>query len=325
MTWTNVLWGLIAVIGVPLALCGYLIVVERSLTAVSPRRRIRIRPWIWLVPAFVLVGVFLLYPALNTAVLSLMNADSSRFVGLANFAYIFTDSNMLIVLRNNLLWLVVFTASIVFLGLLIATLSDRVRYESAIKAVIFVPYAISFVAAGVIWKFMYQYQPPGAAQIGTLNAILTSVDPHFQPQAWLFNKSLNNWALITVGTWMYVGYSMVVLSAGLKGVPESLMEAARIDGASEFQVFFRIILPLLKPTLTVVATTTVINALKIFDLIYVMTNGSLDTEVIANRMYKEMFNYQNFGRASAFATILLLAIIPVMVMNIKRFGKGASA
>ncbi len=325
MTWMNLLWGLIAVFAVPLALSGYLLGVERALMAVDARRRNRIRPWIWLLPAFLLVGVFLLYPVANTAVLSLMNADSSRFVGLSNFAYIFTDSGMLIVLRNNLLWLVVFTLAIVGIGLLIATLADRVRYESAIKAVIFVPYAISFVAAGVIWKFMYQYQPAGAAQVGTLNALLTSMDPHLPPQAWLFNKSLNNWALIVVGTWMYVGYSMVVLSAGIKGVPESIMEAARIDGASERKIFFRIVIPMVKPTLIVVATTTIINALKIFDLIYVMTNGSLDTEVIANRMYKEMFNYQSFGRASAFAMILLLAIIPVMVMNIKRFGKGGAS
>ena len=325
MTWTNLLWGLIAVFAVPLALCGYLLGAERALMAVGARRRNMIRPWIWLLPAFLLVGVFLLYPAVNTAVLSLKSADSSRFAGLSNYAYIFTDPAMIVVLRNYLLWLVVFTLAIVGIGLLIATLADRVRYESAIKAVIFVPYAISFVAAGVIWKFMYQYQPAGAAQIGTLNAILTSVDPRFPPQAWLFNKSLNNWALIVVGTWMYVGYSMVVLSAGIKGVSESLLEAARMDGATELQVFFRIVIPMVKPTLIVVATTTIINALKIFDLIYVMTNGSLDTEVIANRMYKEMFNYQSFGRASAFATLLLLAIIPVMVMNIRRFGKGGAS
>jgi alpha-glucoside transport system permease protein len=203
-------------------------------------------------------------------------------------------------------------------------LSDRVRYEGAVKAVIFLPMAISFVAAGVIWKFMYQFQPAGTTQVGTVNAILTAISPGFKPQAWLFNKSQNNWALIIVGVWMWVGFAMVILSAGLKGISESILEAARIDGAREGQIFFRIILPLMRSTLTVVTTTLVISVLKIFDVVYVMTNGALDTEVIANRMYKEMFNYQNFGRASAFAVILLVAIIPVMILNIKRFGRSAS-
>jgi len=320
MSAANIVWALIAVIAVPLILSGYLLLVERGLLTIAPSRRNRIRPWIWLLPAFILLIVFLVYPVLNTVVLSLMNATSTKFVGLANYGYIFTDNGMLIVLRNNLYWLVFFTLFTVVLGLLIAVLSDRVRYESAVKAMIFLPMAVSFVAAGVIWKFMYQYQPSGAAQIGTINAFLSALFPSFQPQAWLFNKSENNWALIVVGIWMWTGFSMVILSAGLKGIPESLLEAARMDGANEFQIFFRITMPLLSSTITVVTTTLLINVLKIFDVVYVMTNGSLDTEVIANRMYKEMFNYQNFGRASAIAVILLIAIIPVMVLNIKRFG-----
>ena len=320
MSAVNIVWALIAVIAVPLILSGYLLLVERGLLTIAPNRRNRIRPWIWLLPAFILLIVFLVYPVLNTVVLSLMNATSTKFVGLSNYAYIFTDNGMLIVLRNNLYWLVFFTLFTVVLGLLIAVLGDRVRYESAVKAMIFLPMAVSFVAAGVIWKFMYQFQPAGAAQVGTLNAFFTALFPSFQPQAWLFNKSENNWALIVVGIWMWTGFSMVILSAGLKGIPESLLEAARMDGANEFQIFFRITMPLLSSTITVVTTTLLINVLKIFDVVYVMTNGSLDTEVIANRMYKEMFNYQNFGRASAIAVILLIAIIPVMVLNIKRFG-----
>jgi alpha-glucoside transport system permease protein len=268
--------------------------------------------------------VFLVYPSVTTGVLSFLNANSSRPVGFANYLSIFTDPAMLVVLRNNLVWLVVFTLVTVTVGLLIAVLSDRVRYEGAVKAVIFLPMAISFVAAGVIWKFMYQFQPAGSAQVGTVNAILSAISPGFKPQAWLFNKSQNNWALIIVGVWMWVGFAMVILSAGLKGISESILEAARIDGAREGQIFFRIILPLLRSTLTVVTTTLVISVLKIFDVVYVMTNGALDTDVIANRMYKEMFNFQDFGRASAFAVILLVAIIPVMVLNIKRFGRSGS-
>jgi alpha-glucoside transport system permease protein len=321
MSVLNVLWGLIAVVGVPLVLWGYLFASERSLRLLSAGTQRRIRPWLWVAPGFLLLAVFLVYPALNTIGLSVLNATSTRFIGLANYRFIFSDANMLVVLRNNLLWLVLFTLITVTVGLLIAVLSDRVKYEAAAKALIFLPMAISFVAAGVIWRFMYQFQPAGATQIGTVNAILTAIDPAFKPQAWLFNQSQNNWALIVVGIWMWTGFAMVILSAGLKGIPPQLLEAARIDGAKELQIFFRVILPLLAPTLTVVATTLIINVLKVFDIVYVMTNGNLGTEVIANRMYKEMFNYQNFGRASALAVILLLAIIPVMVINVRRFGR----
>jgi alpha-glucoside transport system permease protein len=322
MTVTNALWALVAVAGVPLVLWGYLFAVESGLRGRQPRFSRRVRPWLWLAPALILLAAFLVYPALSTVVLSFLNASSTKGVGFANFKYIFTDSNMLIVLRNNLLWLVLFTVVTVVLGLLIAVLGDRVRYEGAVKAAIFLPMAISFVAAGVIWKFMYQFQPAGTAQVGTVNAALSALSPGFKPQAWLFNKSQNNGALIIVGIWMWVGFAMVILSAGLKGISVSLVEAARIDGAREGQIFFRIILPLLRSTITVVATTLIISVLKIFDVVYVMTNGSLDTDVIANRMYKEMFNFQNFGRASAFAVILLVAIIPVMVLNIRRFGRS---
>jgi alpha-glucoside transport system permease protein len=168
---------------------------------------------------------------------------------------------------------------------------------------------------------MYEFKPKGVPQIGTLNAVLTSLFPSFEPQAWLFNPGINNWALIVVGIWIWTGFAMVILSASIKGVPKEIVEAARIDGAGEFQVFFRITLPIIKPTIMVVTTTLIINVLKIFDIVYVMTNGILDTEVIANRMYKEMFNFMNFGMASALAVLLLVAIVPVMLMNIKRFGQ----
>ena len=318
---TNILWALVAVAGVPLLLGGYIFAVEAALKG----RRVRpgLRAWLWLAPSLVLLAAFLVYPAVTTGVLSFFNANSTKPVGFANYVAIFTDPNMLLVLRNNLAWLVLFTLVTVTVGLLIAVLSDRVRYERAVKALIFLPMAISFVAAGVIWKFMYQYQPAGTAQIGTVNALL-GIFHGFQPQAWLFNKAQNNAALIIVGIWMWVGFAMVILSAGLKGISESLIEAARMDGAREGRIFRSIILPLLRPTLTVVTTTLIISVLKIFDVVYVMTNGNLDTDVIANRMYKEMFNYQNFGRASAFAVILLLAIIPVMVINIRKFGRGGS-
>ncbi|AEJ18982.1 carbohydrate ABC transporter permease [Gracilinema caldarium] len=316
--------AVLAIAIIPLIIWAYLLVTEMVVSR-APRRVSRnLRPWLWLLPALSLLFVFLVYPALHTVALSFLDAKSANFVGLANYIYIFTDPNMLIVLRNNVLWLVLFTLFCLFFGLLIALLADRVRYESVAKAFVFLPMAISFVAAGVIWKFMYEYRPAGSPQIGTVNAFLTTINPSFEPKAWLFDRSTNNIALIVVGIWMWTGFAMVILSAGLKGISEDLLEAARIDGADEFIIFFKIILPLLVPTITVVATTLIINVLKVFDIVYVMTNGNLGTEVIANRMYKEMFNYRNYGRASAIATLLLLAIIPVMVMNIKRFNAEGS-
>ena len=325
MNLERILLTILAIVAVPTVLTLYVVFVEKALQRGKPLLVRKIRPWFWLLPTLLLLVVFLIYPVLNTLVLSLMNANSTGFVGFENFAYIFTDTAILVVLKNNVLWLVFFTLVTVTLGLLIAVLTDRVRYEAVAKAFIFLPMAISFVAAGVIWKFMYEFRPADAPQIGTINAILTSILPDFEPQAWLFNRSQNNWALIIVGIWMWTGFAMVILSAGLKGIPTSLLEAARIDGATEINIFFRIILPLMKNTIYVVMTTLIINVLKIFDIVYVMTNGNLGTEVIANRMYKEMFTFRNFGRASAIAVLLLLAIIPVMLMNIKRFRQSGGA
>jgi len=310
-----------AIVGVPIVLILYSLLVERLIAKLNANIQKKLRPWFWIIPAFFLLGIFLIYPVVNTIILSFKNADSTTFVGIKNYIYAFTNSTMLIAMRNNVLWLVIFTLFTVTLGLLIAVLTDRVKYESVAKAFIFMPMAISFVAAGVIWKFMYEYRPQGTPQIGTLNAILTAVIPHFKPKAWLFNPSINNFALIAVGIWMWTGFCMVILSAGLKGIPDSILEAARIDGAGEWRIFWKIIIPLMKSTITVVATTMVINVLKVFDIVYVMTNGNLKTEVIANRMYKEMFSFRNFGRASAIATILLIAITPIMLINIKRFGQ----
>jgi alpha-glucoside transport system permease protein len=275
-------------------------------------------PWLYMGSALFFLTVYLIYPIFNTAYMSFLSKDSKEFTGLINYWYIFTNADMLGALKNNLLWLVLFTSITVGLGVIIAVLTDRVRYEAAAKAMIFLPMAISFVAASVIWRFMFEFRPAGVLQIGFLNAVLSNF-PGFQPIAWLVNTKANNFALIGVGIWVWTGFCTVILSAGLKGIPAEILEAARIDGASEWQMFWRIILPMMRTTILVVATTMVIIVLKVFDIVYVMTNGNLGTEVIANRMYKEMFNYHHFGRASAIAVILLLAIIPVIVFNMRRF------
>jgi alpha-glucoside transport system permease protein len=313
-----------ALIGVPVVLFGYIRLTE-PLAGRNPRRAAILRPWLWLLPTLVLLAAFLVFPVINTIVMSLQNADSTGFVGLSNYAKVFTDTDNLSALKNNLLWLVFFTLGTIVFGLLIAVLTDRVRYESAAKALIFIPMAISFVAAGIIWKFMFEFHPAGEIQVGTVNALLTAVNPHFQPKAWLVDRATNNPALIAVGIWMWTGFAMVIISAALKAIPVDVIEAAKIDGATELQVFFKVTLPLVGPTLGFVATTLMINVLKVFDIVYVMTNGNLGTDVIANRMYKAMFNYHDFGVASAIAVFLLVCIIPVMVINIRRFKQGGIA
>lgn len=279
--------------------------------------RERLAPWLWVAPAVFFAALFLIYPVINTLWLSLQNDSSTAFVGLKNYARIFTDRTMLEVLRNNILWLVLGTAITVFLGLVIAVLVDRVKIEGAAKAAIFIPMAISFVGAGVIWRFVYLYAPQGQSQTGLLNAFITRLG--FSPQAWLINGSTNNLALIAVYVWMWTGFCMVILSAALKSVPSEILEAARVDGASELTIFWRIIVPMISPTIVVVATTMVINLLKIFDIVYVMTGGNFGTNVIAMAYYQQDFNNFNTGLASALAVVLLIAVIPIMYFNIRRF------
>jgi alpha-glucoside transport system permease protein len=261
--------------------------------------------------------IFLVYPTVTTVYLSFFNRDSMEFVGASNYIYLFSHRDTLVALRNNLLWLTLFTAVTVTIGLLAAVLTDRVSYESLAKAIIFIPMAISFTAAAVIWRFMYQFQPEGVAQTGLVNATLVALGG--SPVAWLFDPTVNNFAIIAAGVWIWTGFAMVILSAGLKGIPTEIIEAARIDGAGEWQIYRRIILPMLLPIILVVTVTLVINALKVFDLVYVITSGNYSTDVLANRMYKEMFTFGHFGRASAIAVILLLAIIPIMLANLRRF------
>jgi alpha-glucoside transport system permease protein len=278
---------------------------------------IRYKVLLYLAPAALLLGVFLVYPVLNTIYLSFFDNRSNEFVGWAHYEFLFTNPQTITVFRNNVLWLVLFTSATVVLGLLIAVLANQVRYEAIAKAIIFVPMAVSFTAAAVIWRFMYIYQAPSFTQTGVMNALLTWLG--FDPVAWISNTGVNNFALIAAGIWMWTGFALVGVSAGLKGIPTEVIEAARIDGASERQIFWYVTLPMLRSVLLVVTITLIINSLKVFDLVYVMTFGNYDTDVLANRMFKEMFTFGNFGRASAVAVVLLLAIVPVMALNIRRF------
>ena len=306
-----------AVVGVPAVLIAYVVLTDLGVRRFPARAQPRIRPWLWVGPALVVVGVFLIYPTIATIWISLLDKAGQQFVGLANYGRVLSDNSVLISIRNNVYWLVGYTALVLIFGLILAVLADRVPYESAVKSLIFMPMAISFVAASVIWGFMFAYQPPGVPQTGTLNAVLAVF--HSSPVAWLIDHRTNNAALILVAVWVWTGFAMVITSAALKGIPEELLEAARVDGATELTVFRRIIIPLLTPTLTVIGTTLVIFALKAFDIVYVMTSGNYDTNVMALRMYQEMNNNHNNARASALAVILLLAVIPVLVFNVRRF------
>jgi alpha-glucoside transport system permease protein len=278
--------------------------------------RLRIQPFVFIGPGIIMLSWFLAVPTLRTLYQSFFDRTSTNFIGFSNYAYAFTAPSMQESFRNNLLWMIVGTGLSVAFGLLIAVLADRSSFESIAKALIFLPMAISFVGAGIIWKFVYALSP-GQEQIGLLNAIVTALGG--EPQGWLVKGPWNNFFLIIIMVWLQTGFAMVLLSAALKGVPGELLEAARIDGANEFQIFFRVIIPTIQGTIVTVATTILIATLKIFDIVFVMTNGNFGTEVMASQQYKQMFRFQDFGRGSAVAIILLIAVIPVMIYNLRQF------
>ena len=310
--------AIIVVIGVPAVLVGYIVGTEQALRLVPERRRATVRPWLWLFPALAFLLVYLVYPTIGTLIQSFEN-NAGKFVGFNNYSWFLNSSDGIGSLFNNIIWLVLLPAITVGVGLLFAVLVDRVRYETIAKSVIFLPLAISATAASVIWLFMFAYQPPGAAQTGTLNAIISGLGG--APVAFIANSTFkfNTLMLIVVMSWMWTGFGMVIISAALKGISPELLEAARVDGANELEVFRHITFPLLLPTLTVVATVMIITALKAFDIVYVMTNGNFDTQVIANSMYTWMFTNGNFGRGAVLAIVLMIAVIPVMAFNIRRF------
>jgi alpha-glucoside transport system permease protein len=300
----------------------------------------RVVPWFYLTPALLLMSFFIVYPMFNTLRISLQDKDGNQSAAamcregqpcwgiFENYRYALTaeldmsspeaawSSFWTSSYGNNIKWVVLMVSGTVSLGMLMAVLADRVRYESIAKAIIFMPMAISFVGAGVIWRFVYAFGT-SQVQIGLLNAIVTRFG--YDPIAWLSTPQLNTLMLIIVGIWIWTGFSMTILAAALRGVPEELHEAARIDGANEFRVFRQITVPLIMPTIIVVVTTMVINVLKLFDLVYVMTGGNFGTDVIANRMYTEMYVNFNPGRGTAVAVVLIVLIIPFIYVNIRRF------
>lgn len=280
--------------------------------------RARIQPFVFVGPAVAILIVYLLYPAIATVRLSLFNATGDVFVGLQNYVEVFTNRNMFTAFRNNILFWIPFGAILtVVLGLVIAVLADRSKYERVSKSLIFMPMAISMVGAAVIWNMIYDVNP----NIGMLNAVYTAITGN-APRAWTAsNQPWNNLFLIVVMIWLQAGYAMVLFSAAIKGIPGDILEAARVDGANEVQIFFQIMIPSIRGTIITVATTVIIFTLKIFDVVQVMTGGQFDTQVIATQFYREYFTARNSGFATAIAIVLLIFVIPVMVYNLKQFGE----
>jgi alpha-glucoside transport system permease protein len=293
----------------------------------------RLQPFVFVGPAMAILAWYLAIPTIRTFWISLFDRNgpdpdlnmlqqlaSEAFVGLRNYGAVFTERLMVEAFRNNLMWIIFGSTFSVIFGLLIAVLADRSRFEKLAKSLIFLPMAISFVGASIIWNFIYEYRPVDQTQIGLLNAIVTSIGG--APRAWaqwVDIAPFNNLFLIVIVIWLQAGYAMVLFSAALKGIPSDLMEASRVDGANEFQIFFKIMIPYIRGTIITVWTTVVIFTLKIFDVVWVMTGGQFGTHVIATQFYRQSFTNDNSGFGSAIAIVLLIAVIPVMVYNLRQF------
>lgn len=295
--------------------------------------RYRLQPFVFVGPAVAILLWYLTVPVIRTFWLSLFFRDgppkdasiiealqSDAFVGLSNYISLFSERLLQEAMRNNLMWIIFGSTLSVAAGLLIATLADRSKFDRVSKSLIFLPMAISFVGASVIWNFMYETRPAELPQIGLLNAITVSLGGQPHPwDKWIQIAPWNNLFLIVIVIWLQTGYSMVLFSAALKGIPEEIIEAARVDGATEIQVFFRIMIPYIMGTIITVWTTIVIFTLKIFDVVWVMTGGQFGTHVIATQFYRQSFTARNSGVGSAIAIVLLLTVIPVMIYNLRQF------
>ena len=275
-----------------------------------------IRPWLFILPALLFLVLYLVYPVIETVRLSLFDKFGQNIVGVSNYVWAFEDPGFWQAALNNLGWLIIVPLFSTAFGLIIATLADRLWWGNIAKSLVFMPMAISFVGASVIWKFVYSYRGPGPDQIGVLNALVVAMGLPAQP--WITIPYLNSVLLMIILIWIQTGFAMVILSAALRGVPEETLEAARIDGASGIRTFFDIMIPQIWGTIVVVWTTITITVLKVFDIVYAMTNGEFQTQVLANYMYRWMFISGDYGRGSTIAVIIMLVVIPIMVWNIRR-------
>jgi alpha-glucoside transport system permease protein len=283
----------------------------------------RVKPWVFVGPAMLIIGFFLIYPAVQTIQFSFANRTATAYVGFQNYADLLGSPQFLQTLFNTLLWIVVVPTLVIGFGLAVAVLTDRLgsRGEKSVKTVIFLPMAISAVAAGTIWAFIYTLRPAGREQIGVLNAVWTAFGADPVPWLQIDAAKLNSLLLMVILIWTQTGFAMVLLSSAIKGVPEETLEAARLDGATEVQIFSRIIVPQIWATVVTVFITVLITVMKVFDIVYVMTNGRFGTDVVARAFFGELFVNGNRGRAAAIVVLLMIAIIPIMVYQVRHFRK----
>lgn len=293
---------------------------DRLVASFPERAGNGVRPFVFAGPALIILAFYLIYPTIDTIVLSFRDASGEGFVGLDNFAQIFTQSTYLVALRNSIAWAIVVPIVCVVVGLAVAALADMLprRTESVFKSVVFLPMAVSFVGASVVFAFIYSFRVAGfGEQIGLLNAVWTSFGG--EPVDWMRVPLWNNLFLMVILIWTQTGFAMVILSAAIKAVPTDIVEAARIDGATEWQAFRRITIPTIASTVVVVWTTILITTWKVYDIVAVMTGGGDGTSVIAERMVTEFFTFRNNGVGAALAVVLLIVVMPILVINIRRF------
>jgi alpha-glucoside transport system permease protein len=314
----NTLLTVVAGVGAALVLYWVL----NKLAELLPGRwETRAKPYFYIFPAVAAIVVYVLYPGIQTIIYSFANAQSTQYVGFRNYTSLFKSSEFQDTLLTTLVWIAVAPAAAVLLGLLVATLVDRLKptAEKTAKTIVFFPMAISAVGAATIWRFIYAVSPTGQPQVGLQNAIVTAFGA--DPIAWLEQRTayLNTFFLIIMFLWLQVGFSMVLLSAAIKGVPMDTLEAARVDGANERQVFRRVIVPQIMPTVVTVYVTVMIGVMKLFDIVYVMTNGNFNTNVLATSFFNQLFTNFNNGLAATIVVILMIAVIPVMAFQVRQF------
>jgi alpha-glucoside transport system permease protein len=311
----------IATVGGVAGAAGFFYFLNMAVEGLPRKLSLAVIPYAFLLPAFGVLGLFLLYPTVQTIVFSFADKRSENWVGFQNYKDMLGNSDFQATLVNNLLWLAIVPAATVLIGLGIATLADKLsgRWEKSAKSLIFLPMAISFVGAGTIWKFVYDFKPAGEVQIGLLNAVVEKLG--FDPVPWLQQSqfNFNDMLLMVILVWLQTGFSMVLLSSAIKAVPNETLEAARIDGASEFQIFLRVVVPQIRGTLITVFITVLIMVLKVFDVVYVMTGGNYKTSVIGLDFFNQLFNARDNGKAAAIVVLLLIAVLPVLIYQVYHF------
>ncbi|HLV54815.1 MAG TPA: sugar ABC transporter permease [Actinotalea caeni] len=302
------------------AVVAALLLIAKAADGVRERVRRPAMVAIFAGPALLLLALGLIYPFFRTVWMSFMDARSQSYVGFANYVDALTVPSNLIGFRNTFLWVILTPLLSTGIGLVYAVLIDKSRFEKVAKAMLFLPMAISFVGAGIIWKFVYEYKGAGQQQIGALNAVIDALG--LEPVRFLQDAPANTIFLILVLVWIEAGFAMVILSASIKAVPEDIIEAARLDGASPWQLFWRITIPSIRPSLVVVLTTISIATLKIFDITRTMTGAKFDTQVLANLMYDQSFTFGNNGLGSAMAVFIFLLVVPLVIFNIRQMAKN---